>query len=188
MLNETRARGGFSLVEILVALTIVMLLAAALYPVTAGRLRQGQATALATQFDALRQAVTAYHEDVRRYPLAISQLTTPLGPGAQDACGGNVPPILRARWRGPYVNADLTGGRRVGDATILDTMFRSPPTVGATQAGELGLVAIEVDSAVVALLERQYDAAFDFTNGTIRWLATSPPQGTLTYRIAIRGC
>lgn len=174
--------------EILVALIIIALLAAALYPTTAGRLRQGQATALATQLDALRQAAVAYQNDVRRFPAQLSQLTNALAPGALDACGATVPAGLRARWRGPYLNKNIAGNVTVGDATVLDTLQRQPANLSTTPVGQLRIIATAVDSVVAAVLERQYDAAFDYAAGTILWVAVTPPAGTLTFQIAIRGC
>jgi prepilin-type N-terminal cleavage/methylation domain-containing protein len=181
-------RRAISLVEVVVALAIMAILAAAIYPAAAGRWRAGQAAALGTQLDAMQQSIAAYRADVLRHPRTLTQLTTALAPGAQDACGGNVPASLRARWRGPYLNKVVSGNVRAGDATIQNVLDRLPPTAAATQVGQLRILVAEVDSAIAAILEREYDAAPDYTAGTILWAGTVAPLGTLTFQVPIRGC
>jgi len=187
-LSAAPRRPGLSLLEVLVALMIVALLAAALFPTAAARLRQGQATALATQMDALRRAILDYENDVGRHPRALAQLTNPLVAGTQDACGGNVPAAVRSRWRGPYLTQNVTGDVIVGDAMVRDTTVRQPPTTAGGQDGQLRITALGVDSTIAAILERQYDGAPNFGSGTILWAPTTAPLGTMIFQFPIRGC
>src|SRR5688572_18921904 len=109
---------GLTLIEILIAMTIVVALAAVLYPTVVGQLRRGQVTALGNQLDNLRQSLANYRQNVLFYPSVLSQLTTQPVAGATDICGTPLPPANLARWRGPYLNRSVTGDFPVGEATV----------------------------------------------------------------------
>lgn len=181
-------RAGFTLLEVLVAVTIVALLAVTIGPAMGSRLRQGQVGALATQFDGLRQALEEFHADVRRYPRALAMLTSQPLATNHDVCGGTIPAGLRADWRGPYVRQNIAGNIAVGDATVLDTLFRQPANTSGGPLGQILVVALEVDSAVAAELERRYDASYNLLAGNILWIPTASPTGILAYQFPIRGC
>lgn len=190
MLKRWRDRAGFTLLEFLVALAIVALLGAVLYPTVAGQLRSAQSTALANQLDNLRQSIANYRQNVQRFPQLLTQLTTqPPGGGSFDACGTALPAANMALWRGPYLTQVFTAtGMPVGDATVINLLDRNPNTT-PPQPAELGITVVNVDSTSAADLERQFDGpVWNSAAGTIRWTPTAAPLGDLVFWIPIRGC
>ena len=169
----------------LVALVILGLLAAALYPTMMSRLRGAQVTSIATQIDGLRVAIENYRQDVRRYPRRLFQLTHALVPGDLDACGSAVSSANRARWGGPYIARSIDGNFPVGDATMLDSLTRNPPTTSGGPHGQLQLVVVDVDSLTASSIEGQFDGGVNFANGNVVWTSAGRK---LTFQIPINGC
>lgn len=185
-----RRRRGFTLVEVIVTATLIAVLAAVLIPVVLGRIDQGRSAALGQTLDALGDAIQSYRADVRRYPTQLRNLVTPPDAGLQDLCGQTVPAQFRSEWRGPYIRRSVeASGIAVGDAVVLDTLELDPagPYTVATN-GHIVIVAEDVDSRVAAQVESAFDRGDDFTAGTVRFSPTSSGQGTLRYRMPVRGC
>jgi prepilin-type N-terminal cleavage/methylation domain-containing protein len=183
MLRRTRL--GMSLAEVLVALAIVALLAASLYPAVFGQWQRGQATALANQLENVRDAIANYRTNVQRYPRTLAQLTNSLAATATDACAQLVPLGNRNLWRGPYLTQNVVDSLRVGDAIVLDTLLRNPATLALGQIAELQVVAINVEQSTATELEQRYESVTDFNAGIILY---SPGTRTLTFQIRIRNC
>lgn len=179
-----------TLLEIVVAIAILGVMAAALYPTVMGRLQRAQAAALARQLDSYTEALERYRDNVGRYPNRLRQLTTPPVAGARDLCLGTIPGALLSRWRGPYLNrAIVDDSIKVGDATVLDTLFRQPVNTSGGQPGLLRILAFNVDSVPAMELERQLDGNANLLAGNIIWLPTLfGLNGVLVYSVPIRGC
>jgi general secretion pathway protein G len=182
--ESLRARRAFSLAEILVALAILALLAAVLYPTAAGQLRSGQSAALANQLDNLRQAIANYRQNVLHFPNQLTQLTNAPLVTAPDACGTAIG-AQNALWRGPYITQDIVGNMPVGDAMVINQLVRIP-AAGIGQPGLLQINVAAVDSVLAVDLERQFDGNNNFATGTIQW--TTLGADTLKFFIPIRGC
>lgn len=175
---------GFTLAEIMIALLILAILAAVLYPTAAGQLRSGQAAALGNQLDNLRQAISNYRQNVLRFPATLSELTTaPVGTDL-DACG-TVLGTNSTLWRGPYLAQVISGSMPIGDALALNTLTRIPAT-GVNTPGLLQITVASVDQNLATDLERQFDGNNNFAAGTIQW--TTNGVDTLKFLIPIRGC
>jgi prepilin-type N-terminal cleavage/methylation domain-containing protein len=181
-------RRGITLVEVIAAVLIVAVLAAATYPTIAAQWRRGQSTALGDQLSNLRSAILAYRENVQRYPRTLLQLTNALAASATDACAATMTAPIRSNWRGPYMSSNPTGEIKVGDFTVKDTLVRVPTTDAGTAAGILQLRVIEVDQVSATDVERQFDGGnpVDFTAGNVLW--TSNGVDTLKLQILIRNC
>jgi prepilin-type N-terminal cleavage/methylation domain-containing protein len=187
MLNRAPVRRAFTMLEILIALAIMALLAAVLYPTVGAQLRQGQSTALANQLDNLRQAIANYRQNVQRFPSLLTQLTTLPVAGAPDFCGNGLPAANVALWRGPYINqAIAAGGMPVGDATIQNGITNVGGGVGLPGTMQITVANVENDSADD--LERQFDGNNNLAAGTIRWTLVGGSLGTLIFQIPVRGC
>lgn len=180
---------GITLAEILIALVIIGLLAAVLYPTVIGQLRQGQSAALANQLNSLRQALAAYKQNVVFYPRVLTQLTNQPPNLAATSCNpGNLPANQHLLWRGPYLTQDIqAAGIPVGDALVQNAIVRNPLTTAGGQAGLLQITVQNVDSDINDDLEQQFDGNGDPTAGSILWGPVGS-SGTLTFRIPIRGC
>lgn len=185
MLNR---RKGVTLLEMVAAIIIMGILAAVLYPTIGAQLRGARSGALASQLDAVREAIGAYQDNVGQYPRQLTQLVVSPTTGAVDLCGVPLTAAERNRWRGPYLTNSITGDLPVADYVINDTILRVPPTTSGGQVGILQLRAQQVDSAAAADLDMQFDGAINYGSGTILWTPTVPPVGTLTFQVNIRGC
>lgn len=184
-----RLRPGFTLVEMVVVLAIIVALAAVILAQVANQAKRGGTAALAQNLNSVSTAINAFRGDVRRYPSSLAQLTRPLVNGDADACGGNMPAVVRNRWRGPYLQRAIpAGGLPSGDATILDGLLRVPATGNFNATGTLYVVAVNVDRDAATDLEAQFDGNADFTGGTILWIQGGAAGDTLRFAIPIRGC
>lgn len=182
-----RKRRGVSLVEVLAALIIIAILAAAVYPTIAAQWRRGQGAALGSQLANLRDAIVAYRNNVARYPRTVLQLVNPLGVLATDACGNTLTVPLRNAWRGPYLSQAISTELPVGDATVKDTFVRVPATDVATAPGLLQVRVINVDTLAAVDVERQFDGEpVNFSAGAVVW--STAGLDTLKFQILLRNC
>jgi general secretion pathway protein G len=137
---SSHERRGFTLLELLVALSIVAALAAVVGPTLFGHVADGKRTAARTQVDALVMAIEAFRLDVGRVPSAQEGL------GALRAApGGGV-----SGWRGPYLKRDLPRdpwgqayqytipGGRSGDAYDVYSFGRDGRVGGEGDATDIG--------------------------------------------------
>ena len=175
-----------TLVEILIALALLAIIAATVYPTVAGQLRSGQSAALGNQMVNLRDAIANYRENVGAYPRLLTQLTSAPVAGDDDSCAADLSGAERNAWRGPYINQAIVGAMPVGEASIQTTLTRVPANTGATQVGALFLVATGVENDVASDLEARFDGNNDLAAGTVTWTPAS--GGTLALQIPIRGC
>ena|SRR5438067_840623 len=195
-----RARRGFSLAEIIVAMLIIAILAAMVYPTVAGKLRDSRTSALSQTFVGFSQGIAEYKRATTRYPGSLTLLTTAPVVGSLDICGNAMTATLVALWRGPYASRMvLAGGLTVGDATIQPGLRR----VVSGSNIFLMIDAPAVETSIANDLEAQLDAgAADFTTGSIRAQTTAiaatststaiaaAPTGTtnVSYAMPINSC
>src|SRR2546430_1742179 len=93
-----RVRGGFSLTEILVALTIAAIVAAMVYPVLATKLRGSQSAAVSQTFAGLAQGIAEFKRATSRYPSSLSMLTTQPAATDPDICNNAISATNVALW------------------------------------------------------------------------------------------
>jgi len=90
-----RARGGFTLVELLLVLFILATLAAIVLPRFSGTTERGRVTAAQTQISAFKTALDAFEVDMGHYP-----------PGKGGLMDLIVQPRNAPNWHGPYLDKD----------------------------------------------------------------------------------
>lgn len=182
-------RGGFTLLEVVVAVMILTVMAAAVAAAVARRPRQAEASSLAQTLNAVSDAILHFRTDVRRYPTELRYLTTPPPGTAVDLCGRALPASFSSAWQGPYLDRAVSAaGLVVVDATMLNVPEKEPATFTTSTAGSLLIVVEGVDSAAADQLDRAFEGSPDLTSGTIRWTAASGGVGTLRYALPVRGC
>jgi type II secretory pathway pseudopilin PulG len=195
---------GFSIVEVIAALAIMVVLAAVLVPGLTRQLSTSQGSNLTADIRVLNQGIQQFRENVGRYPKSLQQLTTfPSGSTQLDICGLTIPATNVNQWRGPYHSLTLTAGAngiQSGDATIILALTRTPATTSSStnMDGVLSFDVLSVDSVAAAEVENAIDGvSLDnsiYQTGTILWANTGGVAGslgyvgTLTVRFPIRGC
>lgn len=108
-MRRTR-RYGFTLAEVLVTVAIIGTLAAVLLPALIGQMSKGDASRAAEDLKAVQTAVTAFVSDVRRYPGNLVHLTNAVAITDQDVLNANYPANLAGKWKGPYLDKQLSAG------------------------------------------------------------------------------
>jgi general secretion pathway protein G len=87
------ARGGFTLMEVLLVLVILVVLASLAVNVFSGTQERADQRAAAAQVGLYKSAINMYRMDTRQYPTALEELVTK----PSDATMAN-------RWSGPYMD------------------------------------------------------------------------------------
>ena len=178
-------RRGFSLAEILVAVTITVVLAALVIPMVVARVGDASINRQSSTLTTLAQATMTYHDHVGMWPSSLTQLTTAPTAGALNLCGNAMAAKDVAKWLGPYVSFSIAGDISLEGNSILAALVRNPAASAAP-----GLLQIQMqypDSDVRTTIETQLDTDADNTTGVIRWTG-SDPTVTLTYNLPITGC
>ncbi len=170
-------RSGFSLVEIVVALAIVLVLAAVAAPSLVGYLDQMAVQAAADQLATVRDALytkggNGFRQDVGANSGRLSQLARPItknNPGFVDSCGDEFSTKEANNWDGPYLNFDIdpASGMASPIGIASDLLTRVPPT-GA------GSVRIAFPNNVQVTQAQLLDELVDGGNGNavgiVRWI------------------
>ncbi|HTR77958.1 MAG TPA: prepilin-type N-terminal cleavage/methylation domain-containing protein, partial [Gemmatimonadaceae bacterium] len=107
-MKKIARRGGFTLPEVLVTVTVVAVLAAVVVPAVTQYVSRGNGPASQSDIEQIRNAVTAYVADTRQYPGHLSDLTSTSGPSG---------------FHGPYLSADVVGA--TGALATTQTAFTS---------------------------------------------------------------
>lgn len=187
MLSQSRGtRRGFTLAEVLVAFALIAVLAAVILPTVRGRLQDGYENALVQELTSLASAVTAYRQDVGKYPRQLDYLTA-LPTGATDFCGRALMPADSVKWRGPYVSRIITNA-----AAYVVAQKDSVQDLLARPVGNNTVIQIVINGADTATahdVDLKIDGTVNQAAGTLQW-ASNGTSTTMSYSIPTRanGC
>lgn len=180
-------RAGFTLVEQLVALAIILILGATLVPHVIASVDRSRVDQAAATLQAMVDGTTRFNRDVRPFndtkpfPGSLSQLTTPIASASAsslDICGSQYSVARANAWKGPYINRVVpAGGVPISIGTAQDAFVLVTEPVGDQTAT---LLAVEVTGVTIEqaqALNLRVDGDEPTTPealGTVRW---TPPAG-----------
>lgn len=178
---QPKHRRGFTLPEVLVTVSIIAILSAAVVPSVIRQIDKGDMGRLASDISSIRTGVAQFVTDVRKYPGDVGQLTHGIaGSTDKDLVGNAVfTATQQARWKGPYVTKDSAGmlqtafGWSFQPKFVEDTFTASPLVLG---------LALRTDSARDSHDILQLDSLLDDANpatGTIRCSGCANPLGIM---------
>ena len=186
IMKRIRRTGGFTLLEILVALVLIGLLAGALVPTVVNQLGRGETNRLVEDLTAVEEASKSFRVDVQRWPGGLRNLVTQ--PTASDVSltGATYPAGLVSRWRGPYLEQGSIPGDTIvtsGGGVILPTF--SSVAWGGTNFLTVKVKGITQESARAVRMVIDGDTAVAASSGRVRWRSGggSSPD-TLVYHAA----
>ena len=181
-LPRSRIPSAFSLLEVVVSLTIMLVLAAVALPSIAGFARQARVQAAADQLELVRDALTgnnSFNDALDRNAGRLSELSqivvknnASYATGTDDSCGDDFNNGAVNDWEdeGPFVNfhIDRTTGLTTPIGRAEDSLTRIP---NDNEPGVLRinfLSNVELSDAI--LLDDIVDSGNGNASGTVQWL------------------
>lgn len=178
-------RGGYTLVEVLVTLAVLVVISAILVPVMWSGGTSARIDAADTALQDVTDAIDGFRDDVGKWPPGLSQLVFPLTTGMTDLCGSGYTGGERNSWAGPYLIQTIpAGGLPVGIGT-LQTGFTYQFISGRPYIA-LTVTGVEENDAVA--LDDQVDGDGSASAGTVRWSAPVNGVVTLTWMLPGTTC
>jgi prepilin-type N-terminal cleavage/methylation domain-containing protein len=183
------ARRAFTLAEVLVSVALVAILAAVVIPTIRGRLREGYSAAIVAEFQDIGSALSAYRQNVGKYPQSLDYLFALPTVTPKDFCNINLPTSAINSWRGPYLNRAITAAGPnnywlVGNDDTVEVVMGST-TVNNVQLIELFIDGPDLQTAQD--VDTKLDGIPDAANGSLQYIARGNGY-RLEYMIPSRGC
>jgi prepilin-type N-terminal cleavage/methylation domain-containing protein len=180
---------GFSMLEMVVAMAILVVLAAVVVPSTAQYSRDKEIQTTAATFNELADSIKSFKTVVTMYPGKLSQLTTKVAPtGDLNGCGAAFGTTPAGKWINPFWDALIpTQGFKLPIGVANDQLTR---TTGTGVAGLLQITVPNVPYDVALDLNTVMDGPNDpivnrsSTTGMIRYgVPNASELVSLTYSI-----
>jgi prepilin-type N-terminal cleavage/methylation domain-containing protein len=183
---------GFSLIEVVVALTVILILAAVALPSLTGYLDQKRIDSTAAQLATIRDALynpagTGFNQVIGNANAGrLSELDSVIvsgnanyATGTDNSCGGTFNGGDRTAWiaNGPFTtyNSERATGMMFPIGMAEDSLTRvngTPPS--------LRLNFLSVSLADADLLDETIDANNGNATGTVQWTPAAPASGVVT--------
>lgn len=185
-------RHGFTLVEIIVAIAVMLILAATITPSVLGILDKERVEKGYAALKHLAAGILEFKRDVTKNPSLLSQLSVyGITTNSNNSCGARFSAGEVSKYDGPYINRipQPPAGLPVEIGLARDQLRRDPATSAA--AGSPGVLQIVVDNVSESdamALNDQVDGDNSSTAGTVRWEAPANGYVVLLYTVSISGC
>jgi prepilin-type N-terminal cleavage/methylation domain-containing protein len=187
--SAARGRAGFTFIELIVGLAIMVMIATAVAPVLLGGLDAARVEQGRQSLDAIAKGMAAFHYQVttveEEHPSLLTQLSGPISAGQPSACGAAFTAGDAGRWGGPYLNRVVpSAGVPIGIGIARNQLVRQ------SLGGSSSLLKVLVDGVTpedAVALDREVDGNGNASEGTVRWgAADAEGLVTLEYAIPIR--
>ncbi len=162
-------RRGFTVVEVLVALAIMVVLGALIVPTIIATVDRSRVEGAEDSLEAIGDAIDLFSDQVNEYPASLSQLVIPITGTDTDICGDTYNGGEQNRWSGPYLDRALSGSGvpvGVGTAAITFTVLADPSGIDYLRV-EVQDVLLEDAQA----LDLRIDDSDGQNAGALRWAA-----------------
>jgi prepilin-type N-terminal cleavage/methylation domain-containing protein len=187
--NARRARRtGFTLVEVIVALAVLLILAAVAIPQIGGYVDQKRIESTASQLVIVRDALyltgTGFRQVIQANASELSHLSSPITAADDDSCGNAFSTAERNRWPngGPFVNfvIDATSGMATPIGLANNALVRAPTTATTGVTNRLRITWTNASLADAEALDLYVDGAAGWNAGTVQWTPQAGTNGVVT--------
>src|SRR3712207_6228649 len=103
-----RSKKGFTILEVVVALSILILMTAVVSPGVLGVLARARVDKSETSLENLAEAIAQFEEDTNEKPRNLTQLSAPISTSDRNICNVTFAPGNVGKWNGPYLNRSIT--------------------------------------------------------------------------------
>jgi general secretion pathway protein G len=170
--SKRRARRGFTLIELIIVMSLIAVLAGVLTPAVSSIMRSQARGATIQEMQLLAEAIQAYYRDTRQFPTAVTCLMSDTVPGwSGPYLSGTVDDPWSAQ--SGYVVDGFGNDYRLAAAGLALTLSSDGPDRTAGNADDIdlvvnvtpilrGLTLAELDVINTAIV--QYNATFVSTN------------------------
>ena len=164
-------RGGFTFIELIVALAIMSMIAAAVTPVLFSSLDRARVTTAVAALTGISDAIDAFEEHVKEHPGTLAQLVEPIATAQENICGNHYKTGQgkggTAEWLGPYMDRAVPAtGIPIGVGRAENQLERE----GTSYKG--GYLVVNVTGVTlddVSALDLEVDGQDGRLGGSIRW-------------------
>ncbi len=129
-LRKSRPAGGFTLVEVLVVMAILVLLAGLVAPRILGSKKKANIQTVTTQIGGFKSALERYAMDMDTFPTTEQGLESLI---KEPETEGDATESAKSRWDGPYLNSDELPEDPWGN----DYQYEFPATHGKGESPEI---------------------------------------------------
>ena len=186
MVHGVNERSGFTIIEVLVALAIMVVLGALVVPSIVANVDRARIDAAEESLEGIADAVNLFADRVDEYPGTVTQLVVPITTGDADICGDTYNNGEVNRWAGPYLNRSVpSAGLPISIGTVQNafTTLADPSGIDYLRPGVDSVLTEDAEA-----LDRRVDGGDGASGGTIRWSDIGGGFTTTYYLIPYPDC
>ena len=164
-------RSGFTFIELIVALAIMSMIAAAVTPVIFSTLDKARISTAAAALTGISDAIDAFEDNVKEHPGTLAQLVEPIAVSQRNVCGNDYKTGQGKggtdEWLGPYMDRAVpTTGIPIGVGRAENQLVRQGES---NKAGYLVVNVTGVSVDDLSALDLDLDGLDGPQSGSVRW-------------------